>query len=429
MLAVTGALSAAAVSADFALADWRYLKPVTLPAGLADGELVELTLDRAVFRDSAPGQRDLRLIRNGEEEVAYQLVLAREREEREPVPVKVRDLGYQPGEYTSFVVDVGEGGRLHNEVEISTGSKNFRRETVIESSQDGRTWLVVQEGREIFDFTVEEQNFTARSTLVSYPQSAARYLRVRVISGEEEPLAVTGARVNLREYEPPVETAYRPDVVDRIEDADTQSSILTLDLGSRGIPIHRLVWRTAAVNFHRNVVIEGSDDQENWQWLVQEAVYSYDTPKFVGQRLHVNFPESSFRYYRVTVRNGDNPPLPLEGIDLLGVERRLIFEARSGGDYALYYGNPEAQRPSYDLERVLPYLETAGLPVAALGGHRDNPAFTPPKPPELPLTERYPWLAPAAVGLAAVSIGALLFTVIRRARKLLPPPDGSASSP
>ena len=46
------------------------------------------------------------------------------------------------------------------------------------------------------------------------------------------------------------------------------------------------------------------------------------------------------------------------------------------------------------------------------------------------MTERYPWLAPASVSLAAVAIGALLFAVFRRARKLLPPPeDGSISSP
>ena len=428
VLAVTGALWAAAVSADFALADWRYLKPVTLPEGLAGGELVELTLDREVFHDSAPGQRDLRLIRNGEEEVAYQLALSREREERQPVPVKVRDLGYQPGEYSSFVADVGEGGRLHNEVEISTGGKNFRRETVIETSEDARTWLVVQEGAEIFDFTVAEQDFTARNTRVSYPQSAARYLRVRVINGQEEPLAITGAKVNLTEYEPAVETAYRPSVTNRVEEADTQSTILTLDLGSRGIPIYRLSWQTPAVNFHRSMVIEGSDDLENWQWLGQEAVYSYDTPKFVGQRLQVSFPESFYRYYRATVRNEDNPPLPLEGIELFGVERKVIFEVRPDGDYALYYGNPEASRPSYDLERVLPYLETAGLPLATLGGHRANPAFAPPKPPELPLTERYPWLAPVSVSVAAVAIGALLLGVIRRARKLLRPPgEGSAS--
>ena len=421
-------LTATVVSADFSLAHWQFFKPVVLPPSPSAGDLVELTLDREVFRDSAVGQSDLRLIREGDEEVAYQLVLAEGREEREPVPVELRDLGYQPGGYTSFVVDVGEGGRLHNEIEISATGKNFRRQAVIEVSQDAQTWLVVQEGREIFDFTVPGQNFTARNTRIAYPQSGARYLRVRVINGEEEPLEVTGATVSLREYEPPVELAYSPSVISRTEEADTQSSVLILDLGSQGIPTRRLSWRTSAVNFHRNVDVEGSNDMENWQRRGGAAVYSYDTPKFVGHRLEVDYSESFYRYYRLRIHNRDNPPLALEAINLFGVERKVIFKARPGGDYALYYGNPEARSPSYDLERVLPYFETAGLPVATLGPHQVNPAFTPLNPPELPVTERLPWLMPTGVALAALVVAALLYGVIRQARKVLPPPNEESTT-
>ena len=143
----------------------------------------------------------------------------------------------------------------------------------------------------------------------------------------------------------------------------------------------------------------------------------------------MNYPESRHRYYRVTVQNRDNPPLPLEGITLLGVERKVIFQAQPGGNYALYYGNPDALRPSYDLERALPYYETAGLPAATLGAQQANPAFAAPEPPTLPWTERYPWLVPAAVSAAGVVVAVLLFGVVRQAKKVLPPPDGSTSSP
>ena len=417
------------IAADFALAEWRYFKPIALPTGLADGELVELTLDWEVFKDSAAGQTDLRLIRDGGQEVAYQLVLAEGREERESVPVKVRDLGYRPGEYTSFVVDIGEGGSLHNEVEIFTSGKNFRRQTKVESSSNVGTWAVIQEGTEIYDFTVSERNFNAHNTRISYPESAARYLRVQVFNGAEGPLEVTGAGVARTEYNPPGETAYSPSMVSRTEDVDTQSSVLILDSGSQGIPTTRLSFQTRAVNFHRDVTIEVSNDRENWQWQGEAAVYSYDTPKFVGSRLEVNYPESRHRYYRMTVQNRDNPPLPLEDITLFGVERKVIFQAQPGGDYALYYGNPDALRPSYDLERVLPYFETASLPAATLGAQQVNPAFALPEPPALPWTERYPWLVPAAVSVAGVVVAALLFGVVRQAKKVLPPPDGSTSSP
>ena len=428
-LVVSAVMATIAVAAaDFALVNWQHLKPIGLPAGLASGDLVELTLDQEVFQDSAAGQADLRLIRDSVQEVAYQLVLAEAREEREFVPVKVRDLGYLPGQHTSFVVDIGKGGNLHNEVEIFTSDKNFRRRTVVEGSSDAETWAVIQEGTEIYDFTVRERNFNVRNTRISYPESAARYLRVQVVNGEEGPLKVTGAGAARTKYYPPGETAYRPPIVSHTEDVDTQSSVLILDSGSQRIPVTRLSFQTEAVNFHRDVIIEVSNDQENWQWQGEAAVYSYATPKFVGSRLEVNYPESRHRYYRVTVQNRDNPPLPLEGITLLGVERKVIFQAQPGGT-----------TPSITATRMpcahlttwsgLPYYETAGLPAATLGAQQANPAFAAPEPPTLPRTERYPWLVPAAVSAAGVVVAVLLFGVVRQAKKVLPPPDGSTSSP
>ena len=47
----------------------------------------------------------------------------------------------------------------------------------------------------------------------------------------------------------------------------------------------------------------------------------------------------------MTVQNRDNPPLPLEDITLFGMERKVIFQAQPGGDYALYYGNPGCPAP------------------------------------------------------------------------------------
>ena len=214
-------------------------------------------------------------------------------------------------------------------------------------------------------------------------------------------------------------------MVSRTDDVDNQSSVLILDSGSQGIPVTRLSFQTEAVNFHRDVTIEVSNDQENWQWQGEAAVYSYSTPRFVGNQLEIQYQESRHRYYRVTVQNRDNPPLPLEGITLLGVERKVIFQAQPVGNYALYYGNPNALRPSYDLERVLPYYETAGLPAATLGAQLSNPAFALPGPSVLPWTERYPWLIPVAVTLAALVVGLLLFGVVRQAKKILPPPDAS----
>ena len=423
--ALAGLAAVSVAVADFAPANWPYFKPVTVPAGIAAGDLVELALDREVYQDSQAGQGDLRLIRDGTEEVAYQLAVLSGRQEWQSVSAEVRDINYLPGQYSAFVVDVGPGGALHNEVEIlldgsDPAGRNFRRQTRVEAGDDGESWAVVREAAEIYDFTAAELEFNAGNTRVKYPQTAARYLRVRVVNGAEPPLKITGARVGLAVEQPPVTTPYRATVAGRVEAGETGDMIWTLELDGDGIPASRLSFQTPAANFHRSVAIEGSSDGQEWEGLADGEVYSFDTPRFVGSRLSLDFPESRYRYYRLTVANRDDPPLPMSDITLHGVERRLRFQAQPGGQYALYYGNPQARRPAYDLERVVAYLDTDDLPGATLGRQQDNPAFT---GLDAPLTERYPWLLPAAVMAAAAAIGGLLFVAFRKAGRLLAPPE------
>ena len=90
----------------------------------------------------------------------------------------------------------------------------------------------------------------------------------------------------------------------------------------------------------------------------------------------------------------------------------------NGYRYKLYYGNTEARQPSYDIERVFPYLVTEALPEVKLGDQSANPYFTEKKPP---VSERFPWLFPAVVAVAAIAVALLLFVIFRQVRKVLPP--------
>ena len=135
--------------------------------------------------------------------------------------------------------------------------------------------------------------------------------------------------------------------------------------------------------------------------------------------------ESRYLYYRITIFNEDNPPLPVEEPIASGFARKIIFAAAAGETYRLYYGNSEASAPSYELEKVFPYLVTEDLPVARLGRHEVNPAVDvmPVRPDSVPFTERYPWLLPTVVALAALLVGMFLASLIRQVRGGLRPPD------
>ncbi len=413
----------AVASADFSFKEWRYSKPVTFPS-LPDGEeLVEVDLDRDVFQGAARAQVDLRLVEAGGREVAYQLVVEQGRAQEESLQVKVRDLGHVPGQYSSFVVDLGRDGQLHNRVNILTDSKNFQRVVLVEGSADAESWAVLREGVKIFDFTVNERGFNARNLEVDYPESTARYLRIRITNNDEEPLRISGAQVSSVQVKPAQVTGYDMEITGVAEDASANATIVEADLGTAGVPTNRLTLQTVSVNFHREVSLEGSEDGLTWTPVSRRsAIYAYDTAKFTGKQLDLSYPEVTYRYLRATIHNEDNPPLSIDGIEAEGLARRILFLAQPGETYSLYYGNLAAGPVSYDLANLLPYLDAESPLVGSLGAQTDSPQFTVPKPP---FSERFPWLITVGVAAAAAVMALLLFGFLKQAKKSLPPPGAN----
>jgi hypothetical protein len=245
---------------------------------------------------------------------------------------------------------------------------------------------------------------------------------VRIADDGEPALEVTGAVAYYAQALPPRETELPATIASRVEDDEDRRTLLVLDLGTPGLPTTRLTVFTPQRSFYRQVMVDGSADGESWTRVQSsDVLYSFDTPTLAGAKLSVNYPESTFRYYRLTVLNEDNSPLPLTGAVAHGFLRKLIFEASPGGDYRLYYGNADAAATSYELERIFPYLVTDNLPLAALGSHGPNPAYL--GPPAAPLTERLPWLLPIVVAVASLVIGVFLASLFRQLRRMLPPPS------
>ena len=420
--ALVSLLALSSAAADFSLEDWQFVKSISVP-DVAEGDLVEVVPDPEVFSGAAPGLADLRIVQGNEREVPYQVVVERGSRERRAFPVTSRDLGFVPDQFSTFVADLGESGLFHNEIEVSTSSQNFQRDVMVEGSNDAKTWAVLQEGTRIFDFSLKERDFTARNTRVRYPESTARFLRVKITNAEEDPLNLTGASVFSVSETLAEEASYPASISERTEDTAKRRNLIVFDLGNRGLPTNRLTIQTPQVNFYREVTLEGTGDAPSWSLIQRSGVlYSYDTPKFVGDQLTLSYPETTFRYLRLTVNNEDNPLLPIEGVEVFGVPRKLLFQAQPGASYKLYYGNPEARTLSYELERILPFLETENLPVGTLGPQRNNQAFKVERS-RLPFSERYTWLITVVVVVAAIAVALLLFGVVRKAKKVLPPPN------
>jgi hypothetical protein len=405
-------------STHFALDDWRYTKQVTLPNITGSDSLVELSPDAEVFSGTAASLADIRIIAADGTEIPYVLEVSHGESNRKRMPIKLIDLGYKSSSYDTFIALTSDSGIVHNEVEIRTSSKNFRRMATVETSKDRVTWTKVSR-QPVYDFTVKETAFTTRNTRIQYPDSTAPFLRVRVNDNGNGSLKITDAVLSFVIEKPAREVTWPSDVteINQSHDGDTQAIV---DLKTEGIPSSRLELQVSDMNFYRIVTVEHSSDGKSWETLSKDAeVFAYDVPKFNDQDLIVPYRETTSRYLRIVIHNQNDPPLNIQGVEVQGLKRRLIFFATYPEPYKLYYGNPEAKVASYDIERLVNYLETETLPRAHLDHQLTNPYFT----NNSPVSERYPWLLPLIIGLAAAALALLFLSIARKARRVLPPRD------
>jgi hypothetical protein len=407
------------VTADFALADWRYAKEVQTPPASLE-EFVEFRPDAELYEGSAQGLRDLRIIGTDNRETPYRLEVRQGTKEQRYVPVALRDQGYVQGEYNTFIADLAQEDVQHNRVEFQTTSINFQRTALVETSNDKHLWVVVAEGV-VHDFRPMDTVGMSHYTAVTYPDSTARYVRVRVLDDGNGPLAVTGAHVFAVQEEARREVLWPVAITDIGPGSKKGTTQVQLDLGHDAIPTDRLSVSVDDVNFYRDVTLEASAGGDIWRTVQSRAsIFAYDTQQFTGEDLDYTYPETTTRYLRLVIHNADSPPLNITNVHVWGVERRVIFFAKPDEAYKVYYGNVEALRPTYDIERLVEFLDTADLPVASLGTQTDNPNYVEKLPP---FTERFPWLLPLVLALAGLLVGGILLSVARQTRKTLPPPE------
>lgn len=103
----------------------------------------------------------------------------------------------------------------------------------------------------------------------------------------------------------------------------------TVDLGQSGV-FHNLVTvRTTSENFRRMVEVQGSDDALSWRMLNSKGqIFDYtvrDISPVSVEYLSVPYPEATFRYLLVTIRDNGEAPLKIQGAE---VRRDVKLDAR-----------------------------------------------------------------------------------------------------
>jgi hypothetical protein len=381
--------------------NWQYFKKLSMDSqGFA---LIKLDTD--VMQNCQESFADIRVTDRQGREIASQVIQPGQEEVVHSVSV-LNSINYEG--YTSVMIDMGANPRPHNRLTLYMAKdkiEDYLREVEILASNDATSWGQLGSGK-IFAYQNEQFN------QINYPTSTMRYLQVNIKKSQgESSLRVTSAQLNFLSsnvYEGKLLTA--PIISNRSDKTSTQ---IVIDLGVSNYMITDLQIQTSDRNFNRSVNISSSDQAATIDQSIPRSfdrIIAYDWNNYLLNKDHVTVDQFCRRYLIISIVNEDSPPLNIQAIQVYGTAPMLMADLVA--PTILWYGNPKATAPSYDLRQFANLITKSDLKVVPAGGQQINPDY---KAPVVPWTERNKWLLDAAIVLVA---GVFVLIIIRKIKHL-----------
>jgi hypothetical protein len=399
---------------------WIYYKDFTAK-GLGN-TIVKFPLDEEIFAGAKDDLSDLRVATIDGNDVPYTLLVERSREDVSSVSLKITNNSSIKGVSSSAILEAPQGKTV-NRLHITTADTNFRRNVKVYGSADQKEWSTVLDNGYIYDYTDVKGNFHSQDTTIEFSDSTFAYLKIEISDNEGAPIKIASVEASERVKRIAREVSRTP-AFTQTEDTEHKESVIIADSLQRGIPVAKASLAIGAENFNRAVFIYSGNDGDKWNFLGQEYIFRYRTPKFSGEKLAVQFRETNDRYLKIVIQNKDDAPLAVTSVQTFAVYREVAFQAEAGKMYRVYYGNKNARAPEYDFEKYFQYLDTASAVTAALSPQKNNEQYIAPVEPKKPVSERYPHLLSAALVFAGLILLFLVYKFLKT-----PPPAAPVNTP
>ena len=372
--------------------------------------ILAVTLDQEVYAETRDGLPDLRVVDEEDAQVPYlveRVTESRTHVVRATCSSRVASLVEKDDNAIEIVVRLGDRAPAAEGVTFSTPLADYERRVRVFGSDDGSNWAPLVSDGLIFDYS---RYMDIESREIRLPKNSHRQFKVVVddVTDElESPLKeltrkFRGAQEDERAETTTVERrAFR---IDRIElwadvprehfksdkkadypiaqfevqqDAGKKQTIV--EVRTRREPLTGFTLETSSRNFSRRVAVQTPVRRgvsSDWVDMAEATVSRVQFGNFHRERLKIAFPETRQENYRIVIRNQDNPPLEITGVEAEGNVYRTVFLALPGKDYRVFYASESAEKPSYDMATVLmPLREGYQAVEGELDVQLTNPDF------------------------------------------------------
>lgn len=378
-------LNAAWVWASTPLVKWQYYKDV--PVAKEGFTLIQL--DPQIMKHCQASFADIRITDQQGQEISSQVIQPGQEEVASEASL-INTMEYP--DYTSTVIDLGTNPKSHNHIELFIKvDEDYLREVTLEASVDSVQWGKLGTGK-IFSYAGEQAN------KIAYPTTNMRYLRVNISkkSGENA-IPVISAQVTFLPTNIYSGRMLTAQVIS--QRSDKERTKIILDLGVPNYFITSIQIPTSDRNFNRHVDCSTTNDydrNDEQNFLESERILDYHWNNYRSVKDSIEINQFAGRYLVISIFNGNSPVLNLNKCKVYGCAPALIADL--SGPVRLWYGNPQAANPDYDLKEFVSLISSRELPIISAGAQQINPDY---QAPVIPWTEKNKWLLDAVIVLVA----------------------------
>jgi len=359
-------------------------------------------VDEEIWARARPDLADLRLY-DGDTQVQYALSEQRGGTSSHEAAAKILNLGSVGGR-TEFDLDMSEVGE-YDRIRLQLDAKDFvATASLAGSNQLGAKSATHLPPATLYDFSREDLGSNA---VLKLPPSSFRYLHVKLSAGIAPAQIKSASVYNLQETKAvwtSVGSCGEPSQVAR-------TTVIICDSPLR-VPVERVRFRIDAkqVNFRRTVVLADASEQRYGDGEITRVRMNRGGATVIAEEMDVLIRGQNSGRLKVSVDNGDNPPLSISGVELLSVERRVYFDPQGRSLLRLYYGDSKLGSPIYDYARFFKADPAAAR--ATLGPGTHNEAYRG-RPDDRPWSERHKAVLWTAMLLAVIVLAGLAIRGLR----------------
>jgi hypothetical protein len=276
-------------------------------------------------------------------QVPYLLNLQTEIKTTTPVPFKALNQTHNSkGYYYTFDV----GTQPINLLTLDFAQQNFDWQTELSGSNNQQEWFTIADNCRMV--SIQNQLTNYHFTTLLFATTSYRYYRVCVRSNTNPQFL--RATISLQTTKPGVFNTYQPSGIKTTTDKNLKQTFIDIQL-PQAVPVSYLhIKSNTSTDYYRPIQIQYLSDSTKtatgWQYyytnIAPGILSSLEEPAFT-------FNNTLVKNLRVVIDNRDNPALSIDTITVKGNVYSVTARFTQAADYFLYYGNPPATMPDYDL--------------------------------------------------------------------------------